>query len=149
MFQATRFPSWHSKEAKTASRVPGHNQYHFIRSKLLQNYGDVAHKRKILRKQENRGILNPQCWRKDKKDLKSGDVLNIPGTQYFFVLVCGRPRGAEREFKPPCERGTSLTAIDPVRGALLYTHQKRRMSPFCTPSGHVPGNHTRHHGRWP
>ena len=37
--------------------------------------------------------------------------------------------GLERDFEPSAKHGTPLPALDPVRGALLYTHQKRRMSP--------------------
>lgn len=36
----------------------------------------------------------------------------------------------EPEFELPSERGTPLAALDPVRDALLHTHQKRRISPF-------------------
>ena len=38
--------------------------------------------------------------------------------------------GLERDFEPSAKHGTPLPALDSVRGALLYTHQKRRMSPF-------------------
>ena len=55
---------------------------------------------------------------------RKGDIL-------LFRVRLWPATGPEREFEPPCERGTPLTALDPVRGgALLCTHQKRRMSPF-------------------
>jgi hypothetical protein len=41
-------------------------------------------------------------------------------------------RGAEREFEHRWESGTPLTALEIVRGALVYTHQKRRVFPLPT-----------------
>jgi hypothetical protein len=54
-----------------------------------------------------------------------------------FACSCAAGIGPECELEPPCERGTPLIAFDPVRGALLYTHQKRRMSPFSPTSRNV------------